>query len=60
MNETVTCPFCGEPTEVMIDVEPESTGTQSFVQDCDVCCHPMDVTAHVDDEGEVAVWVERG
>ena len=32
----VTCPYCGESTEVY--VEPDMRG--SFVQDCEVCCNP--------------------
>lgn len=32
----VVCPYCGE--EVEIYVEPDVTG--SFIQDCEVCCHP--------------------
>ena len=32
----VTCPYCGEETEIY--VEPDVRG--SFVQDCEVCCNP--------------------
>lgn len=32
----VTCPYCGEPSEILI--EPDVHGT--FVQDCEVCCNP--------------------
>ena len=59
MNETVTCPFCGEPTEVVVDADPGVASTQTFVQDCDVCCHPMTVRASVDEEGSVSVDVEQ-
>ncbi len=33
---TVTCPYCGESSDVY--VEPGTRG--SFVQDCEVCCNP--------------------
>jgi hypothetical protein len=33
---SVTCPYCGEESEIY--VEPEVRG--SFVQDCEVCCNP--------------------
>ena len=33
---TVTCPYCGETSEIFI--EPDVGG--SFVQDCEVCCNP--------------------
>jgi hypothetical protein len=32
----VTCPFCGEESDIYI--EPDVRGT--FVQDCEVCCNP--------------------
>ena len=43
MDAEVTCPFCGEPTGIVVD---EEAGTQSFIQDCDVCCHPSGVRFH--------------
>ena len=43
---TVTCPYCGESIDLY--VEPDVRG--SFVQDCEVCCHPwrVRVTGHGD------------
>ena len=43
----VTCPYCGE--EVEIYLEPDVKG--SFVQDCEVCCKPIEISfAVVDDD----------
>jgi hypothetical protein len=42
----VTCPYCGEETEIY--VEPDVRG--SFVQDCEVCCNPWRV--RVSGQGE--------
>ena len=44
----VHCPYCGE--EVWIIVEP-GAGPQQYVEDCRVCCRPMqiEVTAGADD-----------
>jgi hypothetical protein len=36
----VDCPYCGETQEVY--VEPDVRGT--FVQDCEVCCRPWQVS----------------
>jgi len=36
--EEVQCPYCGEVIE--IEVEPVS-GTQTYIEDCSVCCHPI-------------------
>ena len=43
----VTCPFCGEPGEILI--EPEVRG--EFVQDCEVCCNPWLVRVVAGAEG---------
>lgn len=56
MDTTVTCPFCGEPTEISVDDE---AGRHTFIQDCDVCCHPIQVRARVSRDGEVTVDVDR-
>ena len=55
MNEfEVECPYCGEPGTIY--VEPDVHGT--FVQDCEVCCNPWNVTVWWDDD-ERAVRVTR-
>jgi hypothetical protein len=49
---SVQCPYCGE--RVLIYVEPDVRGT--FVQDCEVCCHPWRVrVSGLDDERVVEV-----
>lgn len=44
----VTCPYCGEPIELLLD---GSAGDQSYVEDCPVCCRPINVRVDVDGEG---------
>jgi hypothetical protein len=34
------CPSCGEPIELTVDL---SCGDQAYVEDCAVCCAPMQV-----------------
>jgi len=49
---TVTCPYCGQESE--ISIEPDVHGT--FVQDCEVCCNPWLVRVTLgDDERFVSV-----
>ncbi len=43
------CPFCGEPISVVLDL---SGGGQSYVEDCQVCCQPMQLSFDVND-GEI-------
>lgn len=44
------CPYCGEPITLAID---DSAGSQQYIEDCQVCCRPIDVHVHVavDDDG---------
>jgi hypothetical protein len=38
---TVRCPYCRERIELYVD--PDTQG--SYVEDCEVCCRPWQVTA---------------
>jgi transcription elongation factor Elf1 len=42
------CPFCGEIISVLVDC---SLGDQSYVEDCSVCCQPMLLSIHMDEDG---------
>jgi hypothetical protein len=42
--EQVQCPYCGEPIEVLIDpgADEGNVGGQRFIEDCPVCCRPIE------------------
>ena len=46
LQHPITCPHCGEPIEIAIDL---SGPDQNDVQDCTVCCSPIHVTYSVRD-----------
>ena len=46
----VTCPYCGETITLLLDLSVES---QTYIEDCSVCCQPMSVSYHAAD-GELA------
>lgn len=46
----LACPYCGEGFETGVDV---SAGAQSYVEDCPVCCRPIEMTVRVDDDGRL-------
>jgi hypothetical protein len=48
--ETITCPYCGEPIEITLDLSVES---QQQVEDCSVCCRPI-VVSYSAVDGELA------
>jgi len=37
----LNCPYCGEPINMVVDY---SAGSQSYVEDCEVCCRPIEVS----------------
>jgi hypothetical protein len=52
----VACPACWETIELSLDL---SAGSQTYAEDCPVCCQPMTVHLRVEDDGEgFAVEVE--
>ena len=52
----ILCPYCGERIELVVD---SSAGSQEYVEDCSVCCRPMDVHMHVDAEGSLHLDVQQ-
>ncbi|TFG51063.1 MAG: CPXCG motif-containing cysteine-rich protein [Gemmatimonadales bacterium] len=52
----VTCPCCGEGVTVGLD--PGGGPSQTYVEDCQVCCQPWRVRVNYDDNGVARVWVE--
>jgi hypothetical protein len=45
----VACPYCGEEIELAVD--PGGGAVQRYVEDCEVCCRPMQLTVSWDDDG---------
>ena len=48
---TVQCPYCGESFETTIDL---SSGSTSYIEDCQVCCQPIEFSVEVADDGTLA------
>ena len=46
MELMVRCPYCGEP--VSLDVDEGGGRLQRYIEDCSVCCQPIDITATID------------
>jgi len=42
------CPYCGEGIELLADA---SAGSQTYFEDCPVCCKPMVVWVSVEEDG---------
>jgi hypothetical protein len=52
----VNCPYCGEPFETTADA---SAGMCSYVEDCQICCQPIEMELRVDASGQFEELVAR-
>lgn len=48
----IACPYCGEMIEIVVDCSLES---QSYIEDCQVCCRPIKLSVTVDADGVPSV-----
>jgi hypothetical protein len=48
----IACPYCGESIEILLDA---SVPSQHYIEDCQVCCHPITLNVEVGDDGEPQV-----
>ena len=53
-EEVVSCPYCGEVIEVLIDLQEAG---QQYIEDCQVCCKPITFSVVVDAKGYMSVSV---
>ncbi|MBO6558428.1 MAG: CPXCG motif-containing cysteine-rich protein [Pseudomonadales bacterium] len=44
MEQRISCPYCGEPLNILLD--PTEAG-QEYIEDCQVCCRPIVMTLDV-------------
>ncbi|HIF51485.1 MAG TPA: CPXCG motif-containing cysteine-rich protein [Thiotrichaceae bacterium] len=44
-SKYITCPYCGENFELVIDC---SIPEQQYIEDCEVCCRPIDLSISVE------------
>ena len=49
-NSFIYCPYCGEKIEILVD---SSAGSQNYIEDCQVCCAPIEITIEVDYRGKL-------
>jgi hypothetical protein len=46
--QRVQCPYCGESIVLQVD---DSAGEQEYIEDCSVCCRPIEVRLSWDGDG---------
>lgn len=52
----VQCPFCGEVSPVTVDA---TEGSNALIEDCTVCCHPIQLNIECEDGEVLAVDISR-
>jgi hypothetical protein len=53
VESSAICPYCAE--EVSIALDPGSGASQSYVEDCPVCCQPWQVHVSYSEDGTADV-----
>jgi len=53
---TVQCPYCGEPFDTAVDL---SAGSTSYIEDCQICCRPIELDIEVGTDGELIAVAAR-
>jgi Cysteine-rich CPXCG len=56
MQVDVSCPYCGQP--LTLEVDETGGRQQTYIEDCAVCCQPIEVRASVGPE-EFDVKIRR-
>jgi hypothetical protein len=46
----IDCPYCGESFDISVDC---SAGNEQYVEDCPVCCQPIEIATDVDLDGNL-------
>jgi transcription elongation factor Elf1 len=46
MEHSFTCPYCGEEISMVLDV---SVPRQTYIEDCEVCCKPIEISYTLQD-----------
>lgn len=52
----IACPYCGESYNTSIDL---TGGSFEYVEDCQICCQPIDLKVDVNEAGELHGVVPR-
>lgn len=48
----IQCPYCGQTISLLVD---ESAGAQQYIEDCQVCCSPIEIAIGYDADGALQV-----
>ncbi|RKZ95633.1 MAG: CPXCG motif-containing cysteine-rich protein [Gammaproteobacteria bacterium] len=56
MNEVesrnIQCPYCGEIIDIVVDC---SVAQQNYIEDCQVCCRPINISTNIEQNGDLTL-----
>jgi len=56
MEHFLTCPYCGETISMVLDT---STQEQTYIEDCEVCCRPIEIRYAMEDDTVIEFEARR-
>jgi hypothetical protein len=56
VERRISCPYCAEFMEVVLDL---TAGSQSYIEDCQDCCQPIQISFEVNDARLQGLQVNR-
>ena len=56
LEHALDCPYCWAPITMLLD---PTEGPQEYVEDCEVCCHPIAVRAEFVDGELISFEAEQ-
>jgi hypothetical protein len=54
-EQKISCPYCGETMSILLDPQEMN---QEYIEDCQVCCRPINVFVTHDFDGEITVEIQ--
>lgn len=55
-EKQIQCPYCGERISVLVD---HSSGSATYIEDCQVCCRPIEFSLKESCAGSWSLLVSR-
>ena len=56
VEENIGCPYCGEVITILVD---PSIPLQAYIEDCQVCCQPIEITVNTNFDGVLSVTAKH-
>ncbi len=51
IEQDFSCPYCAAPISMLLD---PTVPAQRYVEDCEVCCNPIEIAYQIEDDAVVA------